>query len=159
MMELHTLKSAPAARRKSKRVGRGEGSGHGKTSCRGAKGQKARSGYSSKPGFEGGQMPLHRRLPKRGFYHEKRHGFAEINLDVLEQTFENGATVSAAALCEAGIIRMKRGGVKLLGRGDITKRLVVEVQAVSAGARAKIEQAGGSVVVTALPTASAAAEE
>lgn len=146
-MELHSLQNAPGARKGRKRVGRGQGSGTGKTSGRGHKGQKSRSGYSSKPGFEGGQMPLHRRLPKRGFYHENRHELAEINLDVLEHRFEDGAVITVDVLRDAGIVKVRRGGVKLLGRGELTKRFQISVQAASAGARAKIAQAGGSLEI------------
>jgi large subunit ribosomal protein L15 len=144
-MELHSLKSASGARKNCKRVARGHGSGSGKTAGRGHKGQKSRAGYSQRPGFEGGQMPLHRRLPKRGFYHEKRHPFAEINLDVLEGAFQDGDVVTVERLREAGIIKTAKGGVKLLGRGEISKRLTLKVQAASASAQAKIEQVGGSV--------------
>ncbi len=149
-MELHGLKSAPGARKDRKRVGRGQGSGWGKTSGRGHKGQKSRSGYSMKPGFEGGQMPLHRRLPKRGFHHEKRHELAEINLDVIERAFDDGAVITTDALRAAGLVKTSRGGVKLLGRGELTKRFQVRVQAASAGARARVEQAGGAVEVVSL---------
>lgn len=146
-IELHTLKSAPGARKNRKRVGRGQASGSGKTSGRGHKGQKSRSGYSSRAGFEGGQMPIHRRLPKRGFYHENRHPLAEINLDVLEAKFEDGAEITVENLRAAGIIKVKRGGVKILGRGEITKRFTVKVQAASTTAREKIEKAGGTVAL------------
>ncbi len=144
-MELHSLKSAPGARQNRKRVGRGHGSGAGKTSGRGHKGQKSRSGYSSRPGFEGGQMPLHRRLPKRGFNHQDRHPLAAINLDALDGAFEDGAEITVEKIRETGLIKSLRGGVKILARGDIAKRFIVKVQAVSVTARQKIEQAGGSV--------------
>ncbi|MCK5862341.1 MAG: 50S ribosomal protein L15 [Candidatus Hydrogenedentes bacterium] len=146
-MELHTIKSAPGARRNRKRVGRGQGSGTGKTAGRGHKGQKSRSGYSCRAGFEGGQMPIHRRLPKRGFRHQGRHPLAEINLDVLEVKFADGEEITAEKLRAAGIVKVKRGGVKLLGRGEITKRFDVKLQAASATAREKIEKAGGTVAV------------
>lgn len=146
-IELHTMKSAPGARKNRKRVGRGQASGNGKTAGRGHKGQKSRSGYSSRAGFEGGQMPIHRRLPKRGFYHENRHPLAEINLDILEARFADGEEITAEKLRLAGIVKIKGGGVKLLGRGEITKRFEVQVQAVSASARAKIEKAGGTLTV------------
>ena len=146
-IELHTLKSAPGARKNRRRVGRGQASGTGKTSGRGHKGQKARSGYSSRAGFEGGQMPIHRRLPKRGFYHDKRHAFAEINLDLLESRFEDGAEITTDVLRAAGIVKIKKGGVKLLGRGDLTKRFVVKLQGASATAREKIEKAGGTLTL------------
>ncbi len=146
-IELHTLKSAPGARKNRKRVGRGQGCGNGKTAGRGSKGQKSRSGYSSKAGFEGGQMPIHRRLPKRGFYHEKRHPFAEVNLSMLESRFEDGAEITVEKLRSAGIVKSKRGGVKLLANGEVTKRFQVKLQAASAAAREKIEKAGGSLVL------------
>lgn len=146
-MDLHTLKSAPGARKNRKRVARGHGSGTGKTAGRGHKGQKSRAGYSQKAGFEGGQMPLHRRLPKRGFRHSKRHGFAEINLDVLDGAFQEGESVTVEKLRAMGLVRTVGGGVKLLGRGDLTKRLNVHVQAVSATARSKVEHAGGVVEI------------
>ncbi|HDP35066.1 MAG TPA: 50S ribosomal protein L15 [Candidatus Hydrogenedentes bacterium] len=146
-IELHTLKSAPGARKDRKRVGRGQGSGNGKTAGRGHKGQKSRSGYSSKAGFEGGQMPIHRRLPKRGFYHEQRHPLAEVNLDVLEERFADGDEITVDKLRSVGAVKIKRGGVKLLGRGEVTKRFKVQVQAASASAREKIEKAGGSLTL------------
>ncbi len=157
-MELHGLKSAHGARKDRKRDGRGQGSGLGKTSGRGHKGQKSRAGYSKKPGFEGGQMPLHRRLPKRGFHHEKRHELAEINLDVLERAFDDGAVVTTEILRDAGLVKTSRGGVKLLGRGELTKRFQVRVQAASAGARASVERAGGAVEVVALDVADTSAD-
>ena len=146
-IELHTIKSALGARKNRKRVGRGQGSGSGKTSGRGHKGQKSRAGYSSKPGFEGGQMPLQRRLPKRGFYHEDRHPFAEVNLDILEGRFSDGDEITAEKLRAAGIVKKLRGGVKILGRGEVTKRFVVKVQATSLSARKKIEEAGGTLTL------------
>lgn len=146
-MDLHTLKSAPGARKNQKRVGRGPASGTGKTAGRGHKGQKSRSGYSMRPGFEGGQMPIHRRLPKRGFYHEKRYPFAPVNLDVLEQAFHDGAEITVDNLRAAGIVKVRRGGVKILGRGELTKRFTLKVQAASANAREKVEKAGGSLEI------------
>ena len=146
-IELHTLKSAPGARKNRKRVGRGQGSGTGKTAGRGHKGQKSRSGYSSRAGFEGGQMPIHRRLPKRGFYHENRHALAEINLDILENRFEDGAEITAEILQALGVVKTKQGGVKLLGRGEVTKRFDVKLQGASATAREKIEKAGGTLTL------------
>ncbi len=162
MIELHNLKSAPGARKNRKRVGRGEGSGTGKTAGRGSKGQKARSGYSRRAGFEGGQMPLHRRLPKRGFNHEQRHPFAEVNLDVLEKHFDEGAVICTETLRQAGVVKRVSGGVKLLGRGEVTKRFAVSVQAASEAARRKIEGAGGSLTLvepTPLQTLKAAKAE
>jgi len=151
-MELHDLKNNPGARKKRKRVGRGPGSGHGKTSCRGQKGQKSRSGYSRHFGFEGGQMPLHRRLPKRGFKHEDRWPMAIVNVDSLEKLFEAGAEVTAETVVAAGLTRAIKGGLKVLGRGELTKALTLRVQAISPGAQKKVEAAGGSVeIVTASP--------
>lgn len=147
VIELHTLKSAPGAKKDKKRVARGQACGTGKTAGRGHKGQKSRSGYSSSAGFEGGQMPIHRRLPKRGFYHEKRHDLAEVNLDILENKFDAGAEITVENLRAAGIIKVKRGGVKLLGRGEITKSFTIKVQGASATAREKIEKAGGTLTL------------
>lgn len=146
-MELHTLKPAPGAKKNRKRVGRGPGSGNGKTAGRGHKGQQSRSGASTRPGFEGGQMPLHRRLPKRGFNHQKRRPFSVVNLDVLEQVFESGAEISMAAVLEHGLVHSRRGGLKVLARGEITKKFTLKVEAISPAAQAKIEAAGGSVEI------------
>ncbi|MBI2431324.1 MAG: 50S ribosomal protein L15 [Candidatus Hydrogenedentes bacterium] len=147
-MELHTLKKAPGSRKNRKRIGRGPASGTGKTSGKGHKGGQARSGYHRKFGFEGGQNPLHRRLPKRGFNHEKRWPMAVVNLDTLEELFEEGAEVTSANLVARGIAQDFSGGVKLLARGELKKKLTVKVQAVSAGARAKIEAAGGTIEIS-----------
>ncbi len=155
-MDLSTLTRGRSVRKKRKRVGRGMGSGSGKTSGRGHKGQKSRSGYSRRAGFEGGQMPLHRRLPKRGFHHSLRHPLAEVNIDILDKTFEDGAEVTPEALVEKGVAKELRGGVKILGRGELTKKLTVKANAVSSGARAKIESAGGTVDVLQAPRARAA---
>lgn len=144
-MDLSTLSNGTTPRKKRKRVGRGPASGTGKTSGKGHKGQKARSGYSRRLGFEGGQMPLHRRLPKRGFYHEKRREMTEVNLDVLDKGFEAGDVVNVESLRGKGLGRFKSGGVKLLGRGDLTKKLTVQVHAISTSAREKIEAQGGTV--------------
>jgi large subunit ribosomal protein L15 len=144
-MDLSTLKRTPGVQKQRKRVGRGPGSGTGKTAGRGHKGQKSRSGYSRRQGFEGGQMPINRRLPKRGFYHGKRHPYAIVNLDALESCFDSGAEVTPEVLVSSGLAEATEGGVKVLGRGELTKKLTVKVQAVSAGARQKIEAAGGSV--------------
>jgi len=143
-MDLSTLKSAAGARKERKRVGRGPGSGSGKTSGRGHKGQKSRAGYSRQRGFEGGQMPLYRRLPKRGFNHRDRFPYAIVNVDVLDQHFENGADVTPEALIELGFAKACRGGIKVLGRGELSKKLTVKANAISPGARAKIEAAGGT---------------
>ena len=143
-MELSKLKPKKGSKHAKKRVGRGPGSGHGKTASRGEKGQKSRSGYSSKLGFEGGQMPLHRRLPKRGFTNIFKKEHAVVNLSDLER-FENGATVDEAALREAGIVKGGRhAGVKVLGAGKLTKKLTVHATKFSEAAKKQIEQAGGT---------------
>ena len=143
-MDLSNLKPAQGSKFTKKRVGRGPGSGHGKTASRGEKGQKSRSGYSSKLGFEGGQMPLHRRLPKRGFTNIFKKEHAVVNLSDLER-FENGATVDEAALREAGIVKGGRhAGVKVLGAGKLTKKLTVHATKFSEAAKKQIEQAGGT---------------
>ena len=144
-MDLSNLKPDEGARSNRKRVGRGPGSGKGKTSGKGHKGQQARSGYSRNYGFEGGQIPLHRRLPKRGFYQGDRFPRAAINLDQIDGAFEAGAEISQDTLVAAGLVRNLRGGVKILARGEVTKNFVLKVEAISEGARAKIEAAGGSI--------------
>lgn len=146
-MDLSTLSNGERQRKRRKRVGRGPASGTGKTCGKGHKGQKARSGYSRRLGFEGGQMPLHRRLPKRGFFHEKRREMTEINLDVLDKGFEAGDVVNVESLRGKGLARFKSGGVKLLGRGEITKKLTIQVHAISATAREKVEAQGGTVEI------------
>ena len=143
-MELSNLKPKKGARHAKKRVGRGPGSGHGKTSSRGEKGQKSRSGYSAKLGFEGGQMPLHRRLPKRGFTNIFKKEYAVINLADLER-FDNGATVDEAALRQAGLVKGRNDGIKVLGNGKLSKKLTVSATKFSATARQSIEAAGGTV--------------
>lgn len=150
-MDLSTLTRAPGSRKSRKRVGRGPGSGNGKTAGRGHKGQKARSGYSRRHGFEGGQMPLNRRLPKRGFYHGDRFEMSAVNVEALEKHFADGAEVTPAALVAAGLAEPTKGGVKLIGRGELTRKLTVKVNAISAGARAKIEKAGGVVELIEAP--------
>ena len=127
------------------RRGRGHGSGNGKTAGKGHKGQKARSG-ALRPGFEGGQMPLYRRIPKRGFTNRNTLDIVAINVSALEK-FENGAVVDVAALKESGIVKNGRDGVKILGNGELTKKLTVKANAFSASAKEKIEAAGGSVEV------------
>ena len=144
-MDLSTLKSAPGARKRTKRVGRGPSSGHGKTCGRGHKGQRSRSGHNFRFAFEGGQMPLQRRLPKRGFFHEDRWPEAVVNVDALCQAFEDGDEVTAEDMVRRGVAKSSRGGVKVLGRGEVTKQLKLTVQSISPSARAKIEAAGGSV--------------
>ncbi|HYC87810.1 MAG TPA: 50S ribosomal protein L15 [Thermoanaerobaculia bacterium] len=143
-MELSNLKPKKGARHAKKRVGRGPGSGHGKTSSRGEKGQKSRSGFSRKLGFEGGQMPLHRRLPKRGFTNIFKKEYAVINLADLER-FDNGATVDEAALRQAGLVKGQNDGVKVLGNGKLSKKLTVAATKFSATAKSAIEAAGGTV--------------
>lgn len=147
-MNLHTLKPRPGAKHRTKRLGQGESSGHGKTSGKGHKGQKARSGGSIRLGFEGGQMPLIRRLPKRGFNNAAfKTNYAIVNLADLNR-FDDGATVDEAALLEAKLIRGKYDGVKILGTGELTKKLTISADKVSASAREKIEKAGGSISLT-----------
>lgn len=143
-MELSNLKPKKGARHAKKRVGRGPGSGHGKTSSRGEKGQKSRSGFSRKLGFEGGQMPLHRRLPKRGFTNIFKKEYAVINLADLER-FDDGATVDEAALRQAGLVKGQNDGVKVLGNGKLSKKLTVSATRFSATAKSAIEAAGGTV--------------
>lgn len=146
-MRLHDLRPRPGAKHRVKRLGCGESSGHGKTSGKGHKGQKARSGGSIRLGFEGGQMPLIRRLPKRGFNNAAfKKKIATVNLDDLE-TLDAGATVNEASLRASGLVRGHFDGLKVLGRGALTKKLAVEADSVSAGAREKIESAGGSVTL------------
>lgn len=144
-MELSNLRPAEGSKHNNFRKGRGHGSGNGKTAGKGHKGQKARSG-APRPGFEGGQMPLYRRIPKRGFTNRNAKDIVAINVNVLE-VFENGATVDIAALKEAGIIKNPRDGVKILGNGDLTKKLDVKVNAFSASAKEKIEALGGTAEV------------
>jgi large subunit ribosomal protein L15 len=143
---LNNIKAPKGATHRKKRVGRGPGSGLGKTSGRGEKGQKSRSGYSGMRGFEGGQMPLHRRLPKRGFTNIFRKEWAEVNVADLERLFEAGATITPEALVAKGLVRKsKADAVVVLGQGELKKNLTVKTHRVSAGAKAKIEAAGGSV--------------
>jgi large subunit ribosomal protein L15 len=143
-MRLHDLKPRPGARHRRKRLGQGESSGHGKTSGRGGKGQTARSGSSIRIGFEGGQMPLIRRIPKRGF-NNARHTtrYIPVNLESLNQ-FSDGARVDMETLRKAGLANGKAEGIKILGGGDLTKKLTVSAHAFSASARSKIEGKGGA---------------
>src|SRR5215210_3638411 len=143
-LSLNNLKPAAGSTHKKKRVGRGPGSGLGKTAGRGHKGQKSRSGFSRKLGFEGGQMPLHRRLPKRGFTNIFKKEYAVINLADLER-FDNGATVDEAALRQAGLVKGQNDGVKVLGNGKLSKKLTVSATRFSATAKSAIEAAGGTV--------------
>ena len=145
-MDLSTLKPAEGSvTRDDFRRGRGHGSGNGKTAGKGHKGQKARSG-APRPGFEGGQMPLYRRIPKRGFKCRNSKEIVAINVDVLNR-FEDGSEVSVATLIEAGVVKNPRDGVKILGNGELTKKLTVQVSAASASAVEKIEAAGGKFEV------------
>ena len=145
-LELSNLRPAEGSKHSDNfRRGRGHGSGNGKTAGKGHKGQKARSG-APRPGFEGGQMPLYRRIPKRGFKNRNSKEIVAINLEVLEN-FEDGATVSVDTLIETGIVKNPRDGVKILGRGELTKKLNVQANAFSASAKEKIEALGGTAEV------------
>ena len=145
-MKLHELKSAEGSRRPRRRVGRGIGSGMGKTATRGTKGQWSRTGGGTRPGFEGGQMPLYRRLPKRGFKNIFAKKYAEVNVEQLN-CFDNGAVVDPAALIEAGILKNVLEGVRVLGNGELTKSLTVVAQGFTKSAQQKIEAAGGKAEV------------
>lgn len=145
-MRLHDLKPAEGSRKERKRVGRGIGSGLGKTSGRGHKGQKARSGGNIRPGFEGGQMPLTRRLPKRGFTNIFKKEYAIVNLSLLDN-FEDGTVVTPELLIEKGIIKKVKDGVKILGSGDLSKKLTVKAHKFSKSAIDKIESIGGKAEV------------
>ncbi len=146
-MKLHELQPAAGSVKDVKRIGRGHGSGNGKTAGKGHKGQKARSGGSIRPGFEGGQMPLQRRMPKRGFNNIFAKEYAEINVSALEARFEDGAVVDAQALLESGAIKDAKDGIKVLGNGEITKKLTVKAAKFTASAQEKIEKAGGKAEV------------
>lgn len=143
-MQIHELTPAPGSRKNRKRVGRGPGSGMGKTSTRGHKGLKARSGGSVRPGFEGGQMPIYRRLPKRGFFNIFKKNNAVLNIRDLER-FEDGAVIDIDALRKAGLVKGRVDGVKLLGAGETTKKFSLKSILVSETAKQKIETAGGTV--------------
>lgn len=145
-MKLHTLQPAEGSRKLRNRVGRGQGSGNGKTAGRGQKGQKARSGGGVRLGFEGGQTPLFMRLPKRGFTNVNRKEYAVVNLDILNR-FEDGTEVSALTLVEAGIVKDEKAGIKVLGNGELTKKLTVKAAKFSKTAEEAIVAAGGSVEV------------
>ena len=145
-MKLHELSPAPGSVRDVKRIGRGHGSGQGKTAGKGHKGQKARAGRGMQIGFEGGQMPLQRRIPKRGFNNVFATPYTIINLAALNR-FEDGATVDVEALLKAGVIKSAPNGVKVLGNGKLEKALTVQVAAFSESAKAKIEAAGGKAEV------------
>jgi len=145
-MKLNELSPAKGSRKSRKRLGRGVGSGKGKTAGRGTKGHNSRSGGGVRPGFEGGQMPLHRRLPKRGFTNIFRKKIVEINLRDLSN-FESGSTVDEATLIRCGLVKGKRDGIKLLGQGEVKHPLSVKINRVSKKAQQKIEAAGGTVEV------------
>ena len=149
-MKLHTLAPNKGAKHRVKRLGCGESSGHGKTSGRGHKGQKARSGGAVRPGFEGGQMPLHRRLPKKGFSNARfRDTVASVNVGDLDARFEDGAVVNEQTLREVGLISRVCDAVKILGDGEVEHKLTVQVDRISASAKEKIEKAGGTVTLNA----------
>ena len=155
---LHNIKAPKGANRKPKRVGRGESSGHGKTATRGGKGQTARKG-NSKPrmGFEGGQSPMYRRVPKRGFTSLDRREYAVINVSDLEQHFNAGDVVDSKVLLERGIVKKQPHGVKLLGDGELKKKITFHADAFSASAKTKIEAAGGTITLVEKPKPKAAA--
>ncbi len=143
-MSLNKLKPPKGAKHAKKRVGRGPGSGHGKTASRGHKGAQSRSGFRRKRGFEGGQMPLHRRVPKRGFRNPFRVEYAVVNIDTLVEVFEDGSSVTPELLLERGLVRDARKPVKVLGRGDVSKQLTVRAHKFSESAVKKITEAGGA---------------
>lgn len=145
-MKLHELSSVPGSNKEVKRIGRGHGSGNGKTAGKGHKGQKARAGHGMRIGFEGGQMPLQRRIPKRGFNNIFATKYATVNVAALNE-FDEDAVVDAAALIEKGIIKKEYDGVKVLANGSVTKKLTVKAAAFSAAAKEKIEAAGGKTEV------------
>lgn len=145
-MKLNDLTRVPGSKKEPRRIGRGIGSGQGKTAGKGHKGQKARSGGSIRPGFEGGQMPLQRRIPKRGFTNIFAKNIKAVNVGAL-QKFEDGATVDTQALIDAGVVKVCCDGVKILGNGNLTKKLTVKVSAFSGAAKQKIESAGGKAEV------------
>ena len=145
-MRLHTLKPAPGSRHRRKRLGKGESSGLGKTSGKGHKGQKSRSGASIRPGFEGGQMPIYRRLPRKGFNNARfKTRYAIVNVSDLEAKFEAGDTVNEESLRARGLVKGVCDGIKVLGNGEVSKKLEVLVEKASATAREKLEKVGGSV--------------
>ena len=146
-MKLHELSPAAGSKKDIKRIGRGPASGQGKTAGKGHKGQKARAGRGMRPGFEGGQMPLQRRLPKRGFNNIFAKEIAIVNIAALDKAFEDGATVDIEALINAGLVKKALDGVKVLGNGEISKKLTVKANAFSESAKSKIEAAGGKAEV------------
>jgi large subunit ribosomal protein L15 len=146
-MSLNKIRPPKGAKHAKKRVGRGQGSGHGHTASRGHKGAQSRSGFSFKRGFEGGQMPLHRRVPKRGFHNPFRVEYAVVNLDTLAEVFEAGSSVTPEVLRERGLVRESRKRIKVLGRGEISKKLTVQAHKFSGKAAEKIAAAGGTTEV------------
>lgn len=144
-MRLQELRPAPGSKKRPKRVGCGRGSGHGKTCTRGAKGQGSRSGSRIRPGFEGGQMPLYRRIPKRGFKSPNHRIYCLVNLDTIDSNFKDGEKIDKNAMLEKKIIRDIREPVKILGRGEISKKVYIEADAFSKSARELIEKAGGEI--------------
>ncbi|WP_066366395.1 50S ribosomal protein L15 [Neobacillus fumarioli] len=145
-MKLHELKPAEGSRKERKRLGRGIGSGQGKTAGKGHKGQNARSGGGVRPGFEGGQTPLFRRLPKRGFTNINRKEFAIVNLEVLNR-FEDGTEVTPELLIETGVVKNEKAGIKILAKGNVEKKLTVKAHKFSSAAKEAIEAAGGTAEV------------
>ena len=145
-MKLHELSPAAGSHQEAKRKGRGSGSGNGKTAGKGHKGQNARSGGGVRPGFEGGQMPLQRRIPKRGFHNIFGTKYSAVNVSDLDK-FEEGSVVDLQALQAAGLIKKELDGVKVLGKGELTKKLTVKAAAFSASAKEKIEKAGGTAEI------------
>jgi large subunit ribosomal protein L15 len=148
-MDLSNLRPSKGAKHAKKRVGRGQGSGHGKTAARGHKGAQSRSGYKSKRGFEGGQMPLHRRVPKRGFKNPFRREYGVVNLDTIAEQFDAGTDVTVDVLRESGLVRRSAKKIKVLARGDISKALTVHAHKFSGKAAEKIAAAGGKAEVLA----------
>lgn len=146
-MKLHDLAPAAGSNKAVKRIGRGPASGQGKTAGKGHKGQKARAGRGPRPGFEGGQMPLQRRVPKRGFNNIFAKEIAIVNVSALEDRFEDGAVIDVEALIAKGLVKETLDGVKILGNGDLTKKFTVKVNAYSASAKEKIEKAGGTAEI------------
>ena len=146
-MKLHELSPAAGSTKERKRIGRGAGCGQSKTAGKGHKGQKARAGRGMRPGFEGGQMPLQRRVPKRGFNNIFRTEMAIVNVAALEANYEAGAVVTIDSLIEKGLVKKVLDGVKVLGYGEITKALTVQANAISESAKQKIEAAGGKIEV------------
>ncbi|MCL2022875.1 MAG: 50S ribosomal protein L15 [Oscillospiraceae bacterium] len=146
-MKLHELSPNPGSTKERKRIGRGPASGQGKTAGKGHKGQRARAGRGMRIGFEGGQMPLQRRVPKRGFNNIFRTEYAVVNLSALEEAYENGAVVTAEDLLARRIVRKELDGIKVLGEGELTKKLTIQLKAFSKSAKEKIEAAGGKAEV------------